>query len=275
MHISENIITRRALVNSQITLPCHCNCCCWQQTADSEGEERGRRAFFYFMQAKHDVDDGQRFISILWHFHRTLTSNVECWSEFVKLFLNCKLTDETLKRMSRRSLIFFTWTSLLWVIVTESHTSDEKRRLQWNFHTKNTFVYHENYLYAKRSLTLLHLDFSARLHEVYTRNCWSNEENSSLRKENAKCTWGNLLALFSVRRSREEQSEQRRRERRKIHENKTNFNPAPRHAHMAGCRQSFGTRALSLSDTLATQNKWFSVMSLNDMTMKMRIRFGY
>lgn len=97
-------------------------------------------------------------------------------------------------------------------------------------------------LYAKRSLTLFHLDFSARLNEVYTRNCWSN---SSLCKENAKCTWGILLALFSVRRSREEQSEQRRGER-KTHENKTNFPPAPRHAHMAVCRQSFGTRALSL-----------------------------
>lgn len=179
--------------------------------------------------------------------------------------------------MSSWSLIFFTWTSLLWVIVTEAHTSDEKRRLQSNFHTKNTFVYHKKNVYAKSSLTLLHLDFSARLHEVYTRNCWSNEENSSLCKENAKCTWGILLALFSVRRSREEQSEQRRGERRKKHENKTNFPPAPRHAHMADCRQSFGTRtlSLSLSDTLATQNKWFSVMSLNDMTMKMRIRFGY
>lgn len=84
MHISENIITRRALVNSQIALPCHCNCCYWQRTTDSEEEARGRRALFYFMQAKHDVDDGQRFISILWHFHRTLTTSADrnLWNYF-------------------------------------------------------------------------------------------------------------------------------------------------------------------------------------------------
>lgn len=96
MHISENIITRRALVNSQIALPCHCNCCCWQQTADSEGEQGGRRAFFYFMQAKHDVDDGQRFIWILWHFHRTLTTSADrnLWNYFWICYWLTKL-DET------------------------------------------------------------------------------------------------------------------------------------------------------------------------------------